>query len=38
MRIFNTHYLSRTIALALVGLAQMAFADDALTARNKSLV
>jgi predicted SnoaL-like aldol condensation-catalyzing enzyme len=38
MRIFNTHYLPRTIAVALVGLVQMAFADDALTARNKSLI
>ena len=38
MRIFNTDYLFPTIALALLGLAQMAFADDALTARNKSLV
>ena len=38
MHIFNTYYLARTTALALVGLVQMAFADDASTARNKSLV
>ena len=38
MHIFNTHYLARTPALALVGLAQMVFADEALTARNKSLI